>query len=138
MKKYLIFLFCSLVVGLGSCKKAVDNAQENAAFEIITNGQWVVTKFDVGTEPKLSEYNGFVFQFFNTGVVKAMKSGNPDIDGNWSVRTDVAAINSNFPGQGDPLRRFNGTWLLTRTTETTVQAIKDEAGVTYTLGLRKL
>ena len=138
MGKYVWLVISLFSLGFSSCKKAVDNAQENAAFEIITNGQWQVTKFDVGTTPKLSEYSGFIFQFYNTGIVKAMKTGNPDIDGNWSVRTDVAAINSNFPGQGDPLKRFNGTWLLTKTTETTVQAIKDDAGVTYTLALKKL
>jgi hypothetical protein len=138
MRKGFLILMVTIVSSLFSCKKAVDTVQQNVAFDIITNGQWIVTRFDVGTTPKSSEYADFVFQFFSNGVVTAKKAGNPDINGNWSVRTDVAAINSNFPGQEDPLRRFNGTWLLTRTTETTVQAIRDEAGQTLTLGLRKL
>lgn len=127
-----------LLISSFGCKKAVDKVQENALNDIITNGRWVVTKFDVGTSPKLTDYDGYEFQFYDNGVVTAFKTGSSNVNGTWNSNVDNLTITSNFPGIGDPLKRFNGIWFITRTTEVTVQARKSEGSDEYSLALRKL
>jgi hypothetical protein len=137
--KFPIFLaFGLILLASFACKKAVDQVQQNALYDIITNGRWKVTKFDVGTTPKQAEYEGYEFQFYSNGVVKAFKSGSPDVNGTWDSNIDNLTITSNFPGTTDPLKRFNGIWFITRTTEVTVQAVKSEGTEEYSLALRKL
>ena len=139
--KNLIFKPLVLLLALSSffsCKKAVDKIQENAIFDIITNGRWVVTKFDVGTTPSLADYNGYEFQFFRNGVVTAFRSGSPDVNGTWQGNPQNLSINSNFPGAGLPLDRFNGVWFITRTTENTVDAFKTVGTQEYKLALQRL
>lgn len=123
---------------LGGCKKAVDNAQTNALLDLITTGQWVVTRFEVGAEDKLSEYTPYTFQFFRNGQVAARQSGQPDVVGTWNPIVENLSIQSAFNGAGLPLTRFNGTWSINRTTMTTVEASREEGGVLYRLGLRSL
>ena len=120
-----------------SCKKAVDNIQQNAIYDIITNGRWTVSRFEVAGVSKTSEYAGFEFQFFSNGVVTAIKDGSSNVNGNWSANIENITITSEFPGQGDPLKRFNTVWFITRTTETTVQARASVLGEEYILGLLK-
>jgi hypothetical protein len=137
--KIIAFILLAFVITTSySCKKAVDKAQENAINDIITNGRWEVTKFDVASTPKLSEYNGYAFQFFSNGVVTATKSGSPDINGTWQSNISNITITSNFPVNVGPLQRFNGLWVITRFTETTVQATKSEGAEEFLLGLRRI
>lgn len=127
-----------LIVSISSsCKKAVDNIQQNAIYDIITNGRWTVSRFEVAGVSKTSEYAGFEFQFFSNGVVTAFKNGSSNVNGNWNASVENLTITSEFPGQGDPLKRFNTVWFITRTTETTVQARASVAGEEYILGLLK-
>jgi hypothetical protein len=135
---FLLSLLFILLINIStSCKKAVDNIQQNAIYEIITNGRWTVSRFDVAGVAKKNDYTGYEFQFFSNGVVTAFKESNSDINGNWSASIENLTITSEFPGQGDPLRRFNTVWFITRTTETTVQARASVAGEEYILGLLK-
>jgi len=133
----LFILIAFLSITNYSCKKAVDNIQQNAIFDIITNGRWTVSRFDVAGASKTSEYSGFEFQFFSNGVVTAFKELNPNVNGTWNASVENLTITSEFPGQADPLRRFNTVWFITRTTETTVQARASVAGEEFVLGLLK-
>ncbi len=120
---FLLIISCSLLSGLSSCKKAVDKIQENAIFEIITKGQWIVAKFEKGGSSILPEYTDYVFQFYKNGVVSAMKTGSPNVDGQWSVSTETLSISATFPGAADPIKRFNGTWLITKIEENLVEGV---------------
>ncbi len=120
-----------------SCKKVVDDIQENAIIDIITNGRWTVSLFSVAGVSKTTEYNGFEFQFFSNGIVTAFKQSNPNVNGTWAANVNNVTITSEFPGQGEPLKRFNAVWFITRTTETTVQARASVGGEEYFLGLLK-
>ncbi len=136
----ILLLAAGLLAGLPSCKKAVDNIQMNAAYDIVTKGQWRVTKFEKGTTPVsiLPEYAGYVFQFYENGVVTAFKTGSTDVNGTWSARTETLSLTASFPGQDDPLQRFNGTWLITKITENTVEGINGENAEPYTVALQKI
>jgi hypothetical protein len=120
-----------------SCKKAVDNIQQNAINDIITNGRWTVTRFEAAGVSKTAEYAGFEFQFFDNGVVTAFKDGSSNVNGKWSANIENITVTAEFPGQGDPLKRFNTIWFITRITETIVQARASVAGEEYILGLLK-
>jgi hypothetical protein len=134
----IILMGSGFLFGLPSCKKAVDNIQKNAAYDIITKGQWKVTKFEKGTASILPEYADYVFQFYENDVVTAFKPGSPDINGVWSASTENLSITTSFPGQSDPLKRFNGTWLITKITETTVEGINGANAEPYTVALIKI
>lgn len=130
----LLFITVSSV----SCKKAVDKAVKNAAYEIITNGRWSIVKFEIGTTSYLSEYAGFEFQFYKGGVVTAFLTGSPNVNGTWLGKEDILAIESNFPGADDPLKRLNGTWLITGATEVSVRGTQTIGSDVYTLWLKKM
>lgn len=141
MNPRILFLFSLMAMifslGLVSCKKAVDNAQQNAMFDVITNGKWTVSRFIVDGNAKTSEYAGYEFQFFRNSVVTAIKDLTPQANGTWSLQTENATITSSFPGQDNPLKRFNAIWLITSASETTVQATTTVNGEVYLLGLLK-
>ncbi len=136
--KLLPFLFFILMAfGSASCKKAVDKAEENAAYEIITNGRWAITRFDIGATSLLTEYTPYEFQFFRGGVVAAYIPGSPNVNGTWVGKEDILAIESNFPGADNPLKRLNGLWLITGATQTSVKGTRTEGSDVYTLWLSK-
>lgn len=133
----LVSLFM-LSLGSFSCQKAVLKAQENLLYDIITIGQWEVSKFDIGTTNILDQYAGYAFQFTRSGSVTAIKTGEANIAGTWAGNTETLSITSNFPVTINPLVRFNGVWLITKTTETTVQAYRVVGAETFYLGLKKI
>jgi hypothetical protein len=128
----------TILLGLPSCKKAVDNIQKNAAYDIMTQGQWKVTKFEKSSASILPEYSGYLFQFYENGVVIARKQDAPDVSGVWSASTTVLSITASFPGQSDPLKRFNGTWLITKITATIVEGVNGEGAEPLIVGLMKI
>lgn len=121
-----------------SCQKAVVKAQENLLYDIITIGRWEVSKFEIGTTNIVDEYAGYAFQFTRSGVVTAIKTGDSNIEGTWLGNTETLSITSNFPVTINPLVRFNGVWLITKTTETTVLAYRVVGSETFYLGLKKM
>jgi hypothetical protein len=133
-----VFSLLFLTVATLSCKKAVDKAIENAAYEIITNGRWEIVKFEIGTTSLLTEYEPFEFQFYKSGVVTAYLPGSPNVNGTWLGKEDILAIESSFPGVNDPLKRLNGTWLITGVTEVSVRGTRTEGSDVYTLWLKKI
>ena len=43
MKQKLLFIL--MIFSLGGCKKAIQQAEQNAVIQAMTTGQWVVTQF---------------------------------------------------------------------------------------------
>lgn len=132
------FSLLAVIFSTFSCKKAVDKAVENAAYEIITNGKWEIVKFEIGTTSLLSEYEPFEFQFFKSGVVTAFLPGSPNTNGTWLGKEETLAIESSFPGVDNPLKRLNGTWFITGVTEVSVRGTRAEGSDVYTLWLKKI
>ncbi|MCU0375297.1 MAG: hypothetical protein MUF24_08320 [Chitinophagaceae bacterium] len=121
-----------------SCKKIVDQAQQNALYDLITNGRWELTRFnDAGTD-RMAEYAGYQFQFFRNNTVSAYKTGQPDVSGNWTSNLQNLSFTADFSNAGLPLSRFTTGWVITRSTLTTVEAISTDIGKDYQITLRKL
>lgn len=140
-KKYLFLILVSgfiLSMASFSCEKAVLKAQENLLYDIITIGRWEVNKFEIGTTNIIDEYAGYAFQFTRSGAVTAIKTGGTDVEGTWLGNTETLSITSNFPVIVNPLVRFNGVWIITKTTQTTVVAYRVVGSETFYLGLKKM
>lgn len=135
----ILILICTLLLNTTSgCKKAVDNIQKNAAYEIITQGQWKVTKFEKSSVSIQAEYEGYLFQFYRNGVVTAFNSGLTNADGTWSAGAETLSITADFPGQADPLKRLNGTWIITKITATSVEGINGGGAEPLAITLKKI
>lgn len=138
-KNLLPFFFSVILLwALPGCKKAVDNAQEDALFEIITNNTWIVTKLEIGGTEYKSEFSPYQFQFSRNGTVAAKQTGMPDVNGQWNLNLSNLSILVDYNSAGLPLSRSSGLWFISGTTFTTVDATRVEAGVTYKLSIRAL
>ncbi len=139
-KRDLLTLSFSLMLlwAMSGCKKAVDNAQENALYDIITNNTWVVTKLEIGGLEYKSEFTPYQFQFSRNGTVAAKQTGFPDINGLWNLNLTNLSILVDYNIAGLPLSRSSGLWFISGTTFTTVDATRQDGGVTYKLSIRAL
>ncbi len=140
MLKNLLFgtLIIFAISSLGSCKKKVDELQSNAITDLITQGEWVVTQFEVGSEDKLSEYALYRFQFYKNRVVTARQNNQSDIDGSWNFTLENLTMTASFAGTPLPLSRITGIWVLTQVGLSNVAASRTEAGIEYKMALRRL
>jgi len=129
--------FFLITIGSG-CKKAVDNAQENALYEIITSNTWVVTKLEISGTNYKTDFDPYQFQFSRNGVVAAKKTGSTDINGEWNLTLSNLSILINYRNAGLPFSRTDGLWFISGTTFTTVDATRTEAGITYKLSIKAL
>lgn len=121
-----------------ACKKIVDQAQQNALYDLITNGRWELTRFnDAGTD-RMAEYAGYQFQFYRNSTVSAFKTGQPEVSGKWTSNLQNLIFTADFASAGLPLSRFTTSWVITRSTLTTVEAISTDVGKDYQITLRKL
>jgi len=71
MKKLLTAIF--LVFLLGGCKKAIEQAQENAIIKAMTDGQWTVTNFVDNSNDVTATFSGYKFQYYSNKTVDAIK-----------------------------------------------------------------
>jgi hypothetical protein len=128
----LIFLLLTT-----ACKKTVEKVQEDALVKIITNGQWVVTKFTSGTTDVTSNYGGYRFQFKSDKTVDAIKNGAVEKTGTWDGNAYNKTIISSFTNASSPLMLLNGTWHVTDSGLSYVVSTQESNGETKTLRLDK-
>jgi len=111
--KLKIYLF-SVVFGISlfSCKKLVQQQEQNAAIQIITNGLWYVQTYTNNGTDISAIFDGYVFQFKQDGTVVGTKD-NISVTGTWSASIPNRSITSNFPNAGSPLNKLNSVWKIT-------------------------
>jgi hypothetical protein len=123
MKQFYLLIFsCFLFF---SCKKAVENVAEDAIVKIMVTGQWRVTKYTKGATDVTTDFSLYSFQFKENRTVDAIKSSAVERTGNWEGNaSDLSAptIYSNFTGASYPLTLLNGTFIVTKTGQTFVEA----------------
>ena len=135
MKAIVTILFaCSLA--LCSCSKIIENKQKNIVLELMTNGQWYVQSYMHDSSSVTAEFDGYLFQFHENGMVEGKKGGLVT-EGTWIADVPNLSIISEFPGAGEPLKRLNGTWLFKDTSETYVLAEMTTAEGKMVLKLKK-
>ena|SRR5256885_14002814 len=136
MKKLLIAIICVTVF---SCSKTgVLQSSTNLVIEAMTSGQWKITNFVNNGVNSTSDYSGYTFQFKKDYTVDAIKSGVVEQSGTWSADANNKTITSTFPTSTLPISLLNGTWTITNSTWTAVDANQTINGQLRTLRLDKI
>ena len=135
MKKlYVLILFVST---LGCIKKQIEEKQEDLLVQAMTNGQWKVTGFTIGSTDITSDFSLYKFQFKSDLTVDAINNGAVEKTGSWDGNMTAQSITSNFTNASSPVLYLNGTWNITSTTWTSVQASQTVSGEIRILRLDK-
>ena len=136
MKKVLLIIILLQTVQLFSCKKYIQQQEQNALVKAITTGVWVVTRYLVNGTDITSSFSGYVFQFQSNGTVTGTK-GTTNSSGTWSGDITTKTITSNFPSAGDPLDRLNAVWKITDSYVDSVAAMTTTDSSNNILNLHK-
>lgn len=136
MRKIVLVLF--LVLSMTSCKKTIDKMKENAVISAMTDGQWVVTKFEKNGSIITSDFNGYKFQFHKNYTVDAIKTNVVEKTGSWDGDPYTMTITANFLNASHPLNLLNGTWHIDNNSWTYVVASQGTGSEIKKLRLEKL
>lgn len=108
MKKILPFV---LVLTLSiNCKKEVVKAAEDLIVQVMINGQWVVSKYTLGSNDITLNFSGYKFQFYSNKSVDAIKNGVKERSGTWGGSSATLTIWADFPNATSPVLLINGNW----------------------------
>jgi hypothetical protein len=107
---FLLFLFIPGV--FPSCKKFVQQQEQNALINILTNGVWVVTNYSENGNNITSAFSGYTFQFKSNGTVMGI-NGAAVVNGTWAGDLNKRTITSDFPTAGTPIDKLNAVWTIT-------------------------
>lgn len=135
MKKlYTLFL---LLIVLGSCEKAVEKIAEDLVVKAMIDGQWKITKFTQNSTDITSSFSGYTFQYYSNRTVDAILNGTKERTGNWDGNATAMTTWADFPGATNPISLVNGTWNITKSGWTYVEATQMNGVETKTLRLDK-
>jgi hypothetical protein len=115
MKKTTI-LTASLLILLFipfSCKKYIQQQEQNYIVDLVTNGKWRITGYlDHQTNNITDSFAGYLFQFNKDNTLYGVRNGQ-QTNGTWTVDISKKSITSNFPTASYPITRLNFTWIIT-------------------------
>jgi hypothetical protein len=111
MKKAGIALLISCLL-FSSCKKFIQQQEQNALVKIMTDGVWVVTRYVENDTNITSSFSGYVFQFKSNGTVTGTKQDSI-VNGTWAGDINARTITSNFPTASNPVNKLNSVWKIT-------------------------
>jgi len=132
-----IFLFLLFAISFSSCKKAIDDAKENAVIKIMTSGQWRITHFTQGATDISNDFSAYKFQFYKDQKVTAIKDGVVKYTGTWSGDAVAYSVTTDFGTSGYPIFLLNGTFKITDAGEDFVEAESTDSGERRTLWMVK-
>jgi hypothetical protein len=112
MKYSVLAIILVFVVYLSSCKKYIQQQEENAIVSAVTNGVWFVEDYMQNDSDITTTFSGYLFKFDANGTVTGTKDS-LSVKGTWSANIGARTISSNFPAVGLPLRNLNETWKIT-------------------------
>jgi len=95
-----------------SCKKLVQQQEQSAAINIITNVLWYVQTYNQDSTDITASFSGFVFQFKQDGTVTGTRDS-VSTSGTWAADITNRTITSNFPDPPSPLNMLNSVWKIT-------------------------
>jgi hypothetical protein len=109
----LIALLLLLLIFPFSCKKYIQQQEQNALINIVTQGTWRITGYlDHETINITDSFSGYSFQFNANGTLYTVKNGQ-QTNGTYSVDIGNKTIASNFPTASYPITMLNHTWTIT-------------------------
>lgn len=135
MKQLITLLLCFII--LGSCKKTAEKIGEDLVVKAMTDGQWVITKFTQNGTDITSSFSGYKFQYYSNKTVDAILNGVKDRTGNWDGNATAMTTWADFPGASSPISLINGTWNITNSGWTFVEATQINGTEVKTLRLDK-
>src|ERR1035437_5105150 len=136
MKKTGFLIMLVGVIGISSCKKFVQQQEENAILKIMTNGQWIVTNYSENDTDITGSFSGYSFQFRTNGTVSGIKGGT-SVNGTWSANISNYSITSDFPTAGAPLDKLNAVCTITDSYTDSVSANANINSAINYLSLKK-
>ena len=137
MNRVTAFLLLPALLTLGSCKKYIQEKQQEAAEEIITTGRWKINSFSTGATDQVNQFSGYLFQFNANSTVDAYYNGSVQLSGGWTYDLSARTVTGNFPTSGEPLALINGTWRVTDSSPTSVDAERTVNGETRRMHMDK-
>ncbi len=109
---YIAFLLILLAIPF-SCKKYIQQQEQNALVNLVTQGTWRVTGYlENDTNNITASFSGYSFQFNENGTVYGILN-QQQTAGTWSADVSTKSITSNFPSAPYPLSMLNYTWTVT-------------------------
>jgi hypothetical protein len=135
MRNLLIALV--LVLFLSGCKKIIDQQKENFVLSVMTEGQWVVTKFVKAGDTITSDFSPYTFQFNRDYTVDAIKENAVENKGVWDGDPNTMNISASFPNASSPLSLINGVWHIDQNSLSYVIASQNNGGGEKSLRLDK-
>jgi hypothetical protein len=136
MKKTILALIVFLSVVFFSCKKYVQQQEENELINIVTNGLWHVQLYQQDTTDITNSFSGFNFQFRTDGTVTGTKNS-VSITGVWAADINNRTITSGFPAGSGTLNNLDGVWKITDSGVDYVVSNMKAGSITDNLKLKK-
>jgi len=121
-----------------SCNKNSEDEPAILVIQAMTNGQWKVTDYQKGSENKTADFAPYKFQFKTNLTVDAINNNAYEKTGTWTADADAGTISSSFSSATATVTLLNGTWIIKKTTWTSVNAVQTVGGEERILRLEKL
>jgi hypothetical protein len=132
--KQVAFLF--LLVFLLGCNK--EELARNALMDAMTHGQWKITSFKDNTTDITTLFTVYTFQFKENYTVDIIHNNSIEKTGTWTADINALTITAAFPNVTDPILLLNGTWHITNSDWTWVEAYQTINGEQRLLRMEKL
>jgi len=134
--QYLLVI-CLLLAGMTSCKKTIEQIQEDLVIKAMTDGQWKITNFVYNGNNITSDFDTYRFKYYSNKTVDAINNGTVEKTGNWDGNSSNMTTWANFTGAVHPLVLINGNWQITRNSWTYVEASQTVGSDTKIMRLDK-
>ena len=96
-----------------SCKKIIQQQEQNYIVSLVTNGTWRITGYlDHETYNLTDSFTGYSFQFNQNNTLYGTRFGQ-QTNGTWAVNLSAKSITTNFPSATYPITLLNQTWIIT-------------------------
>lgn len=140
MKNSFLVIACFILIAgtLSSCGiKDVQKKVEDLVVQVMTDGVWLVTKYEEGTDDQTTLFQSWESQFFDnrTCTVKNIVSG-VVVPGTWDGSYANQTMTGYF-GNQLPINKMNGTWKIIRSSYTVGEFQREVNGVTHKLTITK-
>lgn len=120
-----------------SCKKTIEQIQEDLVIKAMTDGQWKITNFVYNGNNITTDFDTYRFKYYSNKTVDAINNGTVEKTGNWDGNSSNMTTWANFTGAVHPLVLINGNWQITRNSWTYVEASQTVGSETKIMRLDK-
>lgn len=131
-KVFTLFLFFFFI----GCNK--EEMAKNAVLDAMTSGYWKVVSFKKGTVEVTADFSSYKFRFKENLTVDAINQTTIEMTGSWNADPNAKTITSSFINASNPIGLLNGTWQITKSDWTFVEASQTVNGELRFLRLEKI